>query len=185
MPLPPEFQTASGPAIVLGRSEGWLEDLDRALDAGPCASMGAPIFAVNGSFGYYPGLWPVEHVVSVHCHQFPKERGQTLYHTCKPVQTCANSDVQWPLVGIGGDGSSALLAVAVALLMGHAPVFVAGVRLTAKTIDVDSKGKRSFNDYRIFQQGWTDREDLLRGKVFSMAPAGTFLTDLLGGYENG
>lgn len=170
----------SGPAIVLGRADGWVDELDAALSL---TDHAAPIFAVNHQMGYYPGLC-VEHVVSVHTALFPAKesrRADVLYHCPKPPHVAPKADVFWPVPGIGGSGSSALLAVVVALNMGYAPVYVAGVHLDYHQVDDDGQGHKTIYSYRCYQDGWTALKHELEGRVFSVSPAGTFVRDLLGG----
>lgn len=179
-PLPPLAGKFSGPAIVLGRAPGWVDELDVALEVTGCE---APIFAVNHNMGYYPGLC-VEHVVSVHAAKFPtkdRRRADTLYHSSKPLHVAPRGDVFWPLPGIGGSGSSALLAALIALNMGHDPVFVAGVHLVDGTCVVDAAGKKTVHSYRGYQDGWVSLREQLLGRVFSVSPRGSFLRELLGG----
>lgn len=179
-PLPPLAGKFSGPAIVLGRGGDWVTELDIALAV---TEYAAPVFAVNHQEDYYPGLC-VEHVVSVHAVRFPvKEarRADTLYHCPKPPNVAPKADVFWPLPGIGGSGSSALLAVVIALNMGYAPVFVAGVHLSERTETVDEQQRRSVHDYGLYQQGWVSLREQLVGRVFSVSPRGSFLRELLGG----
>lgn len=178
--LPPLAGKFSGPAIVLGRGGDWVSELDAAMLA---TDHEAPIFAVNHQEGHYPGLC-VEHVVSVHAAKFPgreQRRADTVYHCPKPPHVAPLADVFWPMPGIGGSGSSALLAVVVALNMGHAPVFVAGVHLEERTETVDGQQRRVIHDYGLYQQGWVSLREQLVGRVFSVSPQGTFLRELLGG----
>lgn len=171
----------SGPAIVLGRAPGWEDELDIAFEV---TAHEAPIFGANAfDDEHFPGL-DVEHVVSVHCAHFPardKRRPDTLYHSPKPLTVCPRSDVFWPVPGIGGSGSSALLAVVVALNMGFDPVFVAGVHLAEETCHVDDQGRKTIHSYVVYQDGWVSLRDQLYGRVFSVSPQGTFLRNLLGG----
>lgn len=169
-----------GPAIVLGRAPGWVDELDIALEVTGCD---APIFAANHHCGHYPGLC-VEHVVSVHCGTFPakgQRRADTTYHCAKPPTCCPNADVFWPMPGIGGSGSSALLATLVALNMGFDTVFVAGVHLAEVTCKEDDQGRREVHSYALYQDGWTCLREQLRKRVFSVSPQGSFLRNLLGG----
>ena len=178
MPLPPEYNSQhGGAAIVLGRAPGWFEDLDEALTRTRCD---APIFSVNGGYpDHYGGVYPVDHVVSTHCHAFPPNRSGTLYHSNKPVASCANVDVRWPLCHIAGTGSSALLATAIALLMGFDRVVVVGVSLTGR-VETKIDGKTVFHDYAFFRQGWHDAFDVLYGRVVSASDG--FLKKLFGGF---
>lgn len=169
----------SGPAIVLGRAPGWVEELDEAMAK---TGHAAPIFAVNHQMGYYTGMC-VEHVVSIHSCLFPPKanrRQDTIYHAEKPLTCAPNADVFWPIPGTGA-GSSALLAVLVALNMGYAPVYVAGVHLDLHTVKDDGQGHQEIHSYRLYQDGWTSLKPELQGRVFSVSPVGTFLRDLLGG----
>ena len=178
--LPPLAGKFSGPAIVLGRAPGWLTELDIALEVTSCD---APIFAVNHMVGHY-GCLDFEHVVSVHCCRYPSRenrRHDVVYHSQRPLTNSPNADVFWPIPGIGGSGSSALLAVVIALNMGFDPVFVAGVHLSETTCVVDDQGHKTVHSYRVYRDGWTSLRDQLYGRVFSVSPQGTFLRNLLGG----
>jgi len=140
----------------------------------------APIFATNHHAGHYPGLC-VEHVVSVHSCNFPKKenrRQDTIYHSEKPLKCAPNADVFWPIPGTGA-GSSALFAALVALNMGYAPVYVAGVHLEQHTVEDDGQGHQEIHSYRLYQDGWRSLKHELIGVVFSVSPRGTFLRDLL------
>lgn len=177
-PLPPLAGKFSGPAIVLGRGGDWAAELDIALLA---TDYAAPIFAVNHQCGHYPGLC-VEHVVSVHSAMFPPKdmrRADTVYHCPKPPSVAPRADAFWPMPGIGGSGSSALLAVLIALAMGHKPVLVAGVHLNESTLAVDEQGRKTRYSYTFYQDGWVALLQHLRGRVFSVSPRGSFLRDLL------
>jgi len=179
-PLPPLAGKFSGPAIVLGRAPGWMQELDIALEVTDCE---APIFAVNHHVGHY-GCLDFEHVVSVHSCTYPnrdKRRPDVVYHSQKPLITNPNADVFWPLPGVGGSGSSALLGVVVALNMGYDPVYVAGVHLTESTCDVDEEGREFLHSYTSYHDGWISMREQLLGRVFSVSPRGTFLRDLLEG----
>lgn len=178
--LPPLAGKFSGPAIVLGRGGDWVSELDAAMLA---TDNDAPIFAVNHQEGHYPGLC-VEHVVSVHAAKFPakeRRRADTVYHCPKPPHVAPLADAFWPMPGIGGSGSSALLATLIALNMGYAPVLVAGVHLTETTEGDDGQGHRWRHGYGVYQDGWVTLRDQLVGRVFSVSPQGTFLRELLGG----
>jgi hypothetical protein len=178
--LPPLAGKFSGSAIVLGRAPGWVDELDAALDV---TGHAAPIFAVNHQEGHYPGLC-VEHVVSVHAAKFPakdKRRADTLYHSPKPPHVAPRADVFWPMPGIGGSGSSALLATLIALNMGHSPAYVAGVHLMESTCLEDEEGRKTLHSYKPYQDGWVSMREQLLGRVFSVSPRGTFLRELLGG----
>lgn len=178
--LPPLAGKFSGPAIVLGRAPGWEIELDVALEV---TQYEAPIFAVNHQEGHYPGLC-VEHVVSVHAAKFPekaKRDQRTIYHSPKPPHVAPRADVFWPMPGIGGSGSSALLAALIALNMGHSPVYVAGVHLEETTCVEDEQGRRTLHSYTVYKDGWSSLRDQLRGRVFSVSPRGTFLRGLLEG----
>lgn len=178
--LPPLAGKFSGPAIVLGRADGWVDELDAAFEL---TRHDAPVFAVNGHFGeHYPGC-VFEHEVSIHCQEFPPRatrRADVTYHAEKPLCNCPEADAFWPIPGMGA-GSSALLAVFVALNMGYAPVYVAGVKLALHTVVEIEDGKKLMHDYRFYQDGWTAVKHELQGRVFSMGKPGDFLFDLLGG----
>lgn len=179
-PLPPLAGKFSGPAIVLGRAPGWIDEMDIAMLA---TDHAAPVFAVNHQEGYYPGLC-FEHVVSVHAAHFPAKenrRRDTIYHSSKPLHVAPFADVFWPMPGVGGGGSSALLAALIALAMGHAPVLVAGVHLSDSAPIVDEQGRKTRNSYTCYRGGWMSLLPNLRGRVFSVSPRGTFLRDLLEG----
>jgi hypothetical protein len=142
----------------------------------------APVFVVNGMMCHHHGC-EFEHVVSVHSGQFPprdKRRADVLYHGEKPPSCAPHADVFWPIPGTGA-GSSALLAVLVALNMGYAPVYVAGVHLDEVTVDDDGRGHKTVHSYRSYRDGWVSSRPEILGRVFSVSPRGTFLRDLLGG----
>jgi len=178
--LPPLAGKFSGPAIVLGRADGWVDELDAAF---ALTSYEAPVFAVNGHVEeHYPGCI-FEHEISIHCQSFPgrdKRREDVTYHAEKPLCNCPNADVFWPIPGMGA-GSSALLAVFIAINMGYSPVYVAGVKLSLHTVVDIGNGQKMMHDYRFYQDGWRAVEHELKGRVFSMGKPGDFLFDLLGG----
>ena len=107
-------------------------------------------------------------------------RADVTYHAEKPPCNCPNADVFWPIPGMGA-GSSALLAVFIALNMGYAPVYVAGVHLSLHQVVDIGGGKKLMHDYRFYRDGWTAVARELQGRVFSMGKPGDFLFDLLGG----
>lgn len=178
--LPPLAGKFSGPAIVLGRADGWVGELDAAFWL---TQYEAPVFAVNGHVEeHYPGC-VFEHEVSIHCQSFPRRaerRADVTYHAEKPLCNCPEADVFWPIPGMGA-GSSALLAVFIALNMGYAPVYVAGVQLSLHEVVEDEAGKKLMHDYRFYRDGWAAVQQELRGFVYSMGQPGDFLFDLLGG----
>lgn len=179
-PLPPLAGKFSGPAIVLGRADGWVDELDAAF---ALTEHEAPVFAVNGHVeDHYPGC-VFEHEVSIHCQGFPgstERREDVTYHAEKPLSNCPNADVFWPIPGMGA-GSSALLAVYIALNMGYSPVYVAGVKLSLHEVVDIGNGQKLMHDYRFYRDGWGPVARELRGRVFSMGKSGDFLFDLLGG----
>lgn len=179
-PLPPLAGKFSGPAIVLGRADGWVDELDAAFEL---TDYAAPVFAANGHVeDHYPGC-VFENEVSIHCQGFPgstERRDDVTYHAEKPLSNCPNADVFWPIPGMGA-GSSALLAVYIALNMGYAPVYVAGVKLSLHQVVDIGDGKKLMHDYRFYRDGWFAIQHELKGRVFSMGKPGDFLFDLLGG----
>lgn len=179
-PLPPLAGKFSGPAIVLGRAEGWVDELDAAFEL---TRYEAPVFAINGYVpDHYPGC-VFEHEVSIHCQSFPKRgerRTDVTYHAEKPLCNCPEADVFWPIPGMGA-GSSALLGVFIALNMGYAPVYVAGVKLSLYTVVDIGNGQKLTHNYRFYRDGWTAVQHELKGRVFSMGKPGDFLFDLFGG----
>lgn len=178
--LPPLAGKFSGPAIVLGRALGWQDELDTAFEL---TGHDAPVFAVNHHMPSHYGCIAFEHVVSIHSGDFPpkdKRRQDVLYHAEKPLHCAPNADVFWPIPGMGA-GSSALLATVVALNMGYAPVYLAGVHLAESTSVDDGQGHCTIHSYCVYQDGWTSLRDELMGRVFSVSPTGTFIRDLLGG----
>jgi hypothetical protein len=179
MPVPALAGTCSGPLIVLGRAGDWLSELDTALEV---TGFDAPVMAVNVHSGHYPGLWPVEHEVSVHCGRFLEGVHMSTRHCVKLPGQCPNADVYWPIPHFGGEGSSAMLGAVIGLNMGHEPIIMAGVHLDK--VEVSTIGSKTLvGSYIYFQAGWRKRLDMMRGKVFSVSPVGTFLRDLLGGPE--
>lgn len=179
-PLPPLAGKFRGPAIVLGRAAGWVDELDAAF---ALTEHEAPVFAVNGHVeNHYPGC-VFEHEVSIHCQGFPKRderRADVTYHAEKPLCNCPEADVFWPIPGMGA-GSSAMLAVFIALNMGYAPVYIAGVQLSLYEVMDVGNGQKLMHDYRFYRDGWTSTHHELKGRVFSMGKPGDFLFDLLGG----
>jgi hypothetical protein len=165
---------------VLGRAPGWVDELDRAFEL---TEFAAPVVSVNNfDDDHYPGC-DFEHVVGIHCRLFPpkgKRRADVTYHSEKPEKVCPDTDVFWPLPGMGS-GSSALLGVFVALNMGFDPVYVAGVHLDEVTSIEDAEGHKVNHSYRLYRDGWVNVAGELRGRVVSVSPQGTFLRELLGG----
>jgi len=169
----------SGPAIVLGRAPGWVDELDEAFQI---TRFDAPVFAVNGFDDEHFKGCDFEHVVGIHCARFPdkgQRRADVTYHAEKPPRVCPKSDAFWPIPGMGS-GFSALLAVLVALNMGYAPVYVAGVHLDEVTSVDDGQGHVTNHSYRVYRDGWSSLRHELMGRVVSVSPQGTFLRDLLG-----
>lgn len=177
LPLPAALVgSASGSAIVLGRCS-WPEELDLAFDAtGHCS----PVFALNGQIEGHYGCAKFEHVVSVHGQLFRPHGAEITYHTVKPKSVAPYADFHWPLARTG-EGSSALTATLIALLMGYSPVILAGVHLDDVFDHHTPSGKRLIGDYRLFRQGWVGRDAEVRGRVCSVSPQGTFLRDRYGG----
>lgn len=145
-----------GPAVVAGTAAGYAgEFLSAWRGHGHCPVVGVNRFGLE-----YQGI--CGHWVSVHPEIFfPCRAWRVTTHSDKPH---ADADAVWPIATMGG--SSALLAVLVALCLGFAPVVAAGVHLVG--------------EYRRMQGSWRRFERTLRGRVFSVSPPGTFVRDFLG-----
>lgn len=167
LPVPRALvNSEGGPAIVLGSAPGWLDELDAAMSE---TGHYAPIFGVNGQRHYQGCSGMLDHWVTIHGSLFSKGSGYPMRHTVQPYAGSPNADVRWPLIRTAAEGSSALTATLIALMMGFDLVMLAGVHLNG--------------EYTNFRAGWAGRYELLRGRVLSVSPVGTFLRDLFGGFD--
>lgn len=173
LPLPP--LTGSGPALVVGRAPGWTMEYKSAMGLFPSAA----VFAVN-AIGL---VIPCDYWVSLHpegLFHLPAI-GPAMKFTDKRFygrEGEAEGAIPWPLATGGHPGSSALVATLISLVMGFSPVVLVGVHL-------DSGGHPGGGSYHFYQDGWNYRIEELRGRVFSMAPVGSFTRELLGTVKNG
>ncbi len=155
-PLP--RTTGTGPAIVAGTAPGYA----REILAARRALSSAPVLGVN-RFGTEHGagceLW-----VSVHPETYFRKRGSAAWPRTCSDRPAPGVDLVWPIAT--GGGSSALLAVLIALVMGHGPVVCSGVHLDG--------------DYASYRARWEELAACLRGRVFSFSPRGTWLRDYFG-----
>lgn len=147
----------AGPAIVCGTAPNWSIELESARQKCP----DAPVFGVNRA-----AIWaPCDYLVTVHPELFKNV-------SCKIFSDKAahNVDTVWPIATAGG--TSALLAVLIALLMGHSRVVTAGVHLNG--------------DYKSARDRWIFFADQIGERLTSVSPEGTFITDYFGesnGYQ--
>jgi hypothetical protein len=165
----PEPTKAGLTAIVVGSARGWLCEAYDAKKAFP----GAETFAVNRA-----GIALAEDTdfwVTVHPEIFFPERNWQRVVTIsdKPdgnTDQMGNPcvDQVFPIATMGG--SSALLAVCVALAMGFERVVLAGVHLETP-------------DYQCMRDRWQHYAPVLRGRVASLAPEGYWMRELLGGVD--
>lgn len=156
--LPPFAQTKSGPCIVAGTAPGYINEFYEARKA---AGTTAEVLGVN-KFGLIHEVH-CQHWVTVHPEDyFPKRAFPTPTHSDKPGEQVDNI---WPIATAGG--SSALLATMIALVMGFEKVILAGVHL--------------INAYASMQDRWIHFDSVLRGRVCSVSPKGTFIRDRFGG----
>lgn len=158
------------PAIVLGSGRSAWDDL-RAI-----GQPEVPVFAVNDMAVFAPR---VDHAVSHHARKLPLWRD--LRGSSHPIQLHSSSRRDnstgrpWP--GFHGGGSSALLAVRIALALGHAPIYVAGVPLDGRGHLWSDPADPTPFDYGVYRGHWEQAAAELRGRV--TAPSG-FLCELLG-----
>ncbi|MGE4551608.1 MAG: hypothetical protein AB7D57_00755 [Desulfovibrionaceae bacterium] len=158
---PPPPDAGTGPAIVAGTGPDFVAEF---LAARALAPRGA-VLGVNGfgrDHGVHCDWW-----VSLHPEDFFARAERipgTRPMTCAD-HACPGVDRLWPIPD--GRGGSALLAVCIALAMGYGPVIVAGVRLEG--------------GYAPLRAGWEAHARLLRGRVGTTAPDGTWIVRLLHG----
>lgn len=142
--------SGKGDAIVCGTAPGYERELMRALDVAPCAYIIGVNRAYQTEF--------LDCMVTVHPEAF--QDCPVDMHTDKP-----GGDWRWPIATMGG--TSALLAVCIALAMGFDRVVLAGVH-----IDGDYAGCRG---------PWLTWRKALAGRICSVSPRGTFIRDTFGG----
>ena len=165
-------------AIVVGSAPCLYTDLGALGDT----VRGATVFAVNDMTALFPDV--IHHGVShhpeklLHWHALrsrltghPKGEGRVMTHASKPLQ---GIDRAWP--SYHAPGSSSLLAVRIALALGHHEVIVTGVPLDGTGYLWGPRAAGAY-DYTRYRKDWIRAQDELRGRV--TAPAG-FLRDLLG-----
>jgi hypothetical protein len=168
----------TGPAVVVGSGRCVWDDL-RALRGRTLTS-----FAVNDMVVYAPD---VQHAVSHHQVKLPhwvalrtrrpdrkgRERNLTV-HASAPGP---GIDRAWPQFRAGG--SSTLLAVRIALALGHEAVFVAGVPLDAGGYVWADPEETTAYDFARYRKAWEDaRADLVARGVRGVSG---YLRVLLGG----
>jgi hypothetical protein len=160
-------------AVVVASGRSVWADL-RAI-----AQPNAPVFAVNEMIQFAPRL---DYGVSHHKDKLPHWlRLRSI--ASKAVQlhsSAAGPGITraWP--ELRSSGSSSLLAVRIALRLGHAPVWVAGVPLDAGGYVWDDPRPRDdtpVKDFSQYRTGWLEHRAELQGRVYS--PSG-FLRELLG-----
>jgi hypothetical protein len=166
------------PALVIGSAPCLYSDL-ATLGSG---TRDAIIFAVNDLVGLFPDI--IHHGVSHHPEKLvlwaalrahptghPKGEARITTHASK-VHT--GIDRAWPQYHSGG--SSSLLAVRIALALGHQRVIVAGVPLDGSGYLWGERAAGHY-DYTKYRKDWMRAADDLRGRV--TAPSG-YLCELLG-----
>lgn len=168
--------TLQATAIVVGSGRCVWDDLRacRALELD-----GPVVFAVNDMIALLPPAMAVPHAVSHHPEKLVhwaalRKRRPTTHSSVADNRI----DRAWPEYhSPGPSGSSSLLAVRVALALGHPRVIVAGVPLDAQGyLWSDPEGPK-FYDFARYRRGWIAAEHELRGRV--TAPSG-YLAELLG-----
>jgi len=137
------------------------------------------VFAVNDMISLLPQDLAVANAVSHHPEKL------ILWAALRKRRPMTHSSVQdnrvdhaWPQFHRPGpSGSSSLLAVRVALELGHPRVIVAGVPLDANGYVWSDPQAPKLYDFARYRRGWLEAQGELRGRV--TAPSG-FLADLLG-----
>jgi hypothetical protein len=150
-PLPP--LKGCGAAIVCGTAPGYGEELAEALRQEPEAY----VMGVNRVYQ----TTAVDCLATVHPEAF--QDCPVDLHTDKP-----GGDWRWPIATRGG--TSALLAVCIALMMGFDRVVLAGVHIDG--------------EYSQCRGPWLERRKALSGRICSVSPRGTFTRDTFGGCED-
>lgn len=162
-------------AVVIGSGRSVWEDL-RII------GLGAPVFAVNDMLIYAPR---VDYGVSHHPDKLlhwnalrtmagerqPRESGITLHSSRDHL----GIDRVWPEYRSGG--SSALLAVRIALALGFQPIWIAGVPLDDRGYVWSDPYERRSYDFSRYRRSWEHAKTELEGRVFS--PSG-YLCQLFG-----
>jgi hypothetical protein len=156
-------------AIVLGSGRSAWTDL-RAL--GP---REAPVFAVNDMIVFAPAI---EHAVSHHAEKLqhwnalrtrasarrPRESGITVH------SSAAGPGIDKVWLKLRGDGSSALLAVRIALALGYQPVTVCGVPLDAGGyLWSDPYTDDPVYDFARYRAAWERAEPEFKGRVTAVS----------------
>jgi len=169
----------AGVAIIVGSGPCIHADLGALGDL----ARGAVVFAVNDMVSLLER--PIHHGVSHHPEKLvlwaalrahatghPKGEGRVTTHASKAHDGINRA---WPQFHSGG-GSSSLLAVRIALALGHPRVIVCGVPLDGSGYLWGERAAGHY-DYTRYRKDWMRAADELRGRV--TAPSG-YLRELLG-----
>jgi len=145
----------SGPCIVVGTAKGFLQEFEEAQTL-----LGnAPVFCVNRAAEVIDGnFW-----VTVHPEVFFHAESDMIKISDRVSDEV---DVAFPIATQGG--SSSLLAVLVALVMGSSLVVTAGVHLDGK--------------YKPFQGRWRHYKSQIGDRIRSMSAAQTYISKEWGIY---
>lgn len=164
--LPPLAKAFTGPAMVVGTAPGWdAESMEGFRQVKDMHGVAPVVFAVNNAGRLLPeGM--AQHWVTVHPEVFYRDESPLDRHSDKR-HPGATVEWVWPIATMGG--SSSLLAVMIAIVMGFQPVVTAGVHLG--------------DEYKRMQGRWVHYRNGLQGRVCSVSPAGTFVRDFFGGLD--
>jgi hypothetical protein len=165
-------------AIVIGSGPCLYDDLGALGET----VRGATVFAVNDmvalapfvihhGVSHHPEKLVLWHALRAHPSGHPKGEARVITHASKAHEGISRI---WP--SFHAPGSSSLLAVRVALALGHPHVIVAGVPLDGSGYLWGERAAGHY-DYERYRKAWRIAQDELGGRV--TAPSG-FLRELLG-----
>lgn len=166
---PKQLGRFGGPLLLLGGARCVWSDLDRV------SPWHGEVMAVNDIGAHYP--MPLRHWVTLH-HEYMRGWAEYRLGHCYGNGVVATShgmraadciDVVWPL-GTYGD-CSGLFACYVGLMLGYAPIVLAGVPATADGHFFDPPWVTSSNfDARLTYQQWAwARDQVFAGRVSSLS----------------
>lgn len=170
------------PALVIGSGRCVWDDLHAAAGLG----LSPVVVAVNDFIVYAPGT--LAHAVSHHPDKLAlwaelrrkvPRKGKTASQVEPFVTHSSNPGpgVQRVWRQYHADGSSSLMAVRIALALGHEPVLVCGVPLDVGGYVWADPREETPQDFRRYRKAWDKARVELEGRV--RAPSG-YLRDLLG-----
>ena len=162
-------RTRVGRAVICGPAPCLHADLERLRSVGIKPDE---YFAVNRAF--YLTHLPWGHLVSCHPDMIPTWIAKSPRVPSRFVAIHAPCARPWVDAVWGFNpafGSSGGLAVLIALVLGHSPIYLAGIPLenTGYADDPESKV-----DYTTFHKPWLDLMPFLQGCVFSLSGPDTF-----------